>query len=80
MPMIDWPPWSPGLNPIENIWNILKNKLDKRHPHPAGRQGMVEAIMGEWENIMEAELLPLVDSMPEGVPAVVLANGSYTRW
>ena len=25
--MIDWPPFSPGLNPIENTWAIMKRKI-----------------------------------------------------
>ena len=27
---IDWPPYSPYLNPIENIWVIMKQKLEGR--------------------------------------------------
>ena len=25
--IIDWPPYSPDLNPIENIWAIMKRKI-----------------------------------------------------
>ena len=25
--IIDWPPYSPYLNPIENIWAIMKRKI-----------------------------------------------------
>ena len=29
--IIDWPPNSPDLSPIENVWAILKDKLSKRN-------------------------------------------------
>jgi len=29
---LDWPAWSPDVNPIENVWSIIKRKLQgKRH-------------------------------------------------
>ncbi len=28
---MDWLGNSPDLNPIENVWNSIKNKLKKRH-------------------------------------------------
>ena len=28
--LIDWPPYSPDLNPIENIWTVMKSKIRGR--------------------------------------------------
>ena len=28
--LLKWPPYSPDLNPIENIWGAIKNKLAGR--------------------------------------------------
>ena len=30
--IIDWPGNSPDLNPIENIWNVMKNRVQEAQP------------------------------------------------
>ncbi len=31
--VMEWPPYSPDLNPIENLWSLLKDAIYKRRPH-----------------------------------------------
>lgn len=30
--VIDWPPYSPDLNPIENLWALMKAKIYELRP------------------------------------------------
>ena len=46
--LLKWPPYSPDLNPIENIWGTIKNKL-------AGRsfksiESLKSEIKENWSN------------------------------
>ena len=51
----DSPPSSPDLNPIENVWHMLKVRLRKRMSNPArwprDVAELVEAALEEWERL-----------------------------
>lgn len=45
--LIDWPAWSPDLNPIENLWNDLKRRV---YAHNAKTMEELEHWIGiEWQ-------------------------------
>jgi transposase len=51
----DWPPYSPDLSPIENIWRILKQRL-KAHRSWSSKDELKEAIEAEWDKISLDEI------------------------
>ena len=47
--ILDWPKYSPDLNPIENIWSLLKRNVRKRLPKNVDELQIF--IHEEWEKL-----------------------------
>lgn len=75
----DWPPNSPDLNPIENVWRIVKDKL-RHYDRPRSSQEMIQTVTTVWNEVSEDELFRLISSMPDRLKAVIEAKGGNTRW
>ena len=75
-----WPAQSPDLNPIEHLWNYVKNKLKEFDEPPNGVQELWERVEELWDKIPAAECQKLIESMPRRVQAVYKAKGGYTKY
>jgi hypothetical protein len=74
-----WPPQSPDLNPIENLWSDLKHTVSATDPIPT-LKNMSTIISNAWKAIPSEKLEHLVSSMPDRIKAVLEAKGKSTRW
>src|SRR4051812_38960689 len=71
--IMDWSSNSPDLNPIENLWEIVKRNVEKRM---AQNIRNLERLMSEeWQNIPSSILISLVESMPWHCQLVIESNG-----
>jgi transposase len=68
------PPQSPDLNPIENIWRIIKQRLKTRGPIFDSTE-LRKAIEEEWDKITLQEINKAISSMPDRVTAVRGGDG-----
>ena len=74
---IDWPPYSPDLNPIEHVWSLLKNKLYIMFPelfmlrkNNADIEEFTECLQKAWVAITQAEIRTIIESLPRRLRAV----------
>ena len=81
---ICWPPFSPDLNPIECVWNMIKNWIERRYPKVGGREysydNLRQQVQEAWDAVSPEYLQSLVDSMGVRCQAVIEAEGGYTRF
>ena len=75
---LNWPPNSPDLNPIENLWGILKVAVSKRFP--TTKEQLVEAISLEWENLSSETVQNLILSMPKRIKEVLKNKGQKCNY
>jgi len=80
--LLDWPSNNPDLNPIKNLWSILKSRVEKQVNKLVGKKNSVtvdsflEIILKEWEEIDHKIYINLVNSMPERLERVIEGNGN----
>jgi hypothetical protein len=79
--VLDWPPQSPDLNPIENVWWELKRRrLNSYETDPSGMIELWERVQDVWNSIPPEICLGLIESMPKRIEEVLKAKGGYTKY
>ncbi|RPA78956.1 hypothetical protein BJ508DRAFT_200594, partial [Ascobolus immersus RN42] len=79
---MDWPPFSPDLNPIETLWNIMKDKIGRVLPENqnVSYDRLRQVVKEAWESITEEDLWGLIRTMRQRCLDVIAANGMHTKW
>src|SRR5436189_4745999 len=78
MMTLDWPPKSPDLNPIENIWSYMKDVIARDYAEVSSAKEMKRIVQDMWEQFTDGQSDKLIESMPNRMEAVIAANGGST--
>ena len=80
VPVLPWPAYSPDMSPIEQVWDALDLRVRQHVPVPANIQQLCTAIEEEWDNIPQATINSLINSMQRRCVVLHEANGGHTRY
>lgn len=80
IPSLIHPPSSPDLNPIENVWHLLKTKVSQLPTRATNLDMLWEQVQACWADIDQGYINKVIDGMPERVEAVRQARGEVTRF
>ncbi|CEP11160.1 hypothetical protein [Parasitella parasitica] len=75
-----WPAQSPDLNPIENLWMIMKRSVQKKHRPSMKLETFKHCIQEAWDEIDIETINYLIQSMPKRVKSLREKKGKSTRW
>lgn len=76
--VVNPPPQSPDLNPIENLWNQLDANV--HNPPPSSIPELKRRLQTEWTKLDQEYLRKIILNMPERLQAVIDNNGNSTRY
>lgn len=77
---MQWPAYSPDLNPIEHAWDALGRRVSQRTNPPRTVQELKTALREEWDNIPQGLLDSLVESMENRCKMCISVRGHHTSY
>ena len=60
---LEWPPQSPDMNPIENVWSIIKLRRATKFHLARIKSELIDQVFSIWTEIDENVRSNLVNSM-----------------
>ncbi|GFV02610.1 transposable element Tcb1 transposase [Trichonephila clavipes] len=77
---MDWPAYSPDLNPIEHVWDMLGRRISARQPLPTCLPELRRALLDEWCNIPQDQIDNLLLIMRRRCKACIASSGRHTPY
>ncbi|KAF2362922.1 Transposase Tc1-like [Trinorchestia longiramus] len=78
--LLNHPPCSPDLNPIENLWRWMFREVYKNELQFETKEGLRKAVFDTWGKVPVDLVQKLVTSMPKRIVQLINNNGEYTSY
>lgn len=75
---LDFPPYSPDLNPIENLWADMDKRMQDSLAD--SKEEMEALVQRTWAATTSEQCSKLARSMPHRIKQVIEREGAYTDY
>ena len=77
---LTWPSQSPDINIIENVWRLIKLRLERRLEDIRNRADLIMIVKEIWADISSDDIKSLYKSIPKRLKAVIKAKGFISQY
>ena len=76
--VLDWPSYSPDLNPIENVWGLIKDEINQKCL--LNVDDMKREVVSYWDSMSHDFIQSFTDSMPRRIQECIQMEGGLTKY
>ena len=77
--VLDWPPYSPDLNPVETMWSIISRRLYEGGAQYNSETALWNGIKGIAKNVTDDLWKKMVNSVPGRLATLIVRNCGYCQ-